>query len=88
MKYICIVCIIISFYSCKKTELKNSQELITNGSFQLEFLFEQNGCKMYRFEDNGRFIYWTDCQGKIQSDYERNNGKHRKYYKEETITTE
>lgn len=38
------------------------------GDFDLQFLFEKDGCKMYRFYD-GRWIYWADCRGKVNSDY-------------------
>ncbi|OWP82789.1 hypothetical protein BWK59_14010 [Flavobacterium davisii] len=69
--------------SCKEEPLKTIQ----NGNFKVEYLFEQNGCKMYRFEDGGRYIYWSDCQGKIQSDFTTNSGKHNIRHYEETITT-
>ncbi len=41
-----------------------AQESVQNGNFTVEYLFEQNGCKMYRFKDGGRYVYWSDCQGK------------------------
>ncbi len=31
--------------------------------YQVEFLFEQDGCKVYRFFD-GRTVYFSDCSGK------------------------
>jgi len=42
----------------------------------IEFLFEHNGCKMYRFYDSGKYVYWSDCQGKVQSDYTTRSGIH------------
>lgn len=67
--------------------VKEAKESVQNGNFKVELLFEQNGCKMYRFRDGGRRIYWSDCSGKIQSDYTTRSGKHSTTHYEETITT-
>jgi len=58
-----------------------------HGAFQVEFLFEKDGCKMYRFLDGGRYVYWCNCEGKINADYETQSGKNRTTHNEETITT-
>jgi starvation-inducible outer membrane lipoprotein len=68
--------------------MKDPQEVKQNGNFQVELLFEQNGCKMYRFKDGGRYVYWSDCQGKVQSDYSTVSGKSRVNHSEESITNE
>jgi hypothetical protein len=47
----------------------------TNPEFNLELLFEKDGCKIYRFVDGGRPVYWTDCRGKIESVYSQQMGK-------------
>jgi hypothetical protein len=42
-----------------------------NKDYEVAFLFEHDGCKVYRFEDGGQFIYFTSCNGetiKVQSD--------------------
>ena len=64
------------------------KETIQNGDYKLELLFEQNGCKMYRFHDNGRYVYWSDCQGKTELEYKESNGKTNSSEYQETITTE
>lgn len=56
-------------------------------NFKIEFLFEKNGCKMYRFKDGGRYIYWSDCQGKVQADYSTQSGKSRITHHVEAITS-
>lgn len=66
--------------------VSDAKQTVQNGNFTVEFLFEQNGCKMYRFKDGGRYIYWSDCQGKIQYDYST-GGKHRTTHREESITS-
>ena len=45
--------------------MKESQSKIKHGNFEVEFLFEHEGCKVYRFYDND-YIYYTDCSGKVE----------------------
>ena len=68
--------------------VEDGKESVQNGSFTVEFLFEQNGCKMYRFKDGGRYVYWSDCQGKVQSDYSTQSGKTMVKRNVEAITSE
>ena len=45
--------------------------------FEIEFLFEQDNVKIYRFRDKGRTRYFATGNGRItDSTYVRNNGKH------------
>ena len=64
------------------------KETIQNGDYKLELLFEQNGCKMYRFYDGGHWVHWSDCQGKTEREYKKSNGKTSSSEYQETITTE
>ena len=34
-----------------------------NGSYRISYLFEHEGCKVYRFQDQGQWVYFTNCQG-------------------------
>jgi hypothetical protein len=34
-----------------------------NRTCDIEYLFEHDGCKVYRFRDMGQNIYFTNCQG-------------------------
>ena len=38
-----------------------------NSSYQVEYLFEHEGCKGYRFMDMGHYIYFTNCEGDVTS---------------------
>lgn len=67
--------------------VQNAKESVQNGNFKVEFLFEQNGCKMYRFKDGGRYVYWSDCQGKVQSDYSTQSNKTRVTHHVEAVTS-
>lgn len=48
----------------------------TNGKFQVEHLFDADGCTVYRFLDEGRFHYFSKCQGAIsQTNRQESCGK-------------
>ena len=49
--------IALLFTSCVHEAQSKSHEGI---DFEVEFLFEKDGVKMYRFYDNGRFHYYTN----------------------------
>jgi len=54
---------------------KEATETVSKGEFNVEFLFEHDGCRMYRFKDS-RYIYWSDCRGQIDNRYQVKTGKH------------
>jgi len=29
----------------------------------VDYLFEHDGCKVYRFYDRGNYVYFTNCRG-------------------------
>ncbi|MDR3217658.1 MAG: DUF4884 domain-containing protein [Dysgonamonadaceae bacterium] len=59
-----ILVLSIIFFSCgsiyKPIESVSPQN---NKSFKVEYLFEYDGCKVYRFQDHGRYVYFTNCKG-------------------------
>lgn len=38
-----------------------------NATYKVEYLFEHDGCKIYRFMDNGNYVYFTNCGGDVTS---------------------
>jgi len=34
-----------------------------NSTYKVEYLFEHEGCKVYRFWDYGHYVYFTNCNG-------------------------
>ena len=34
---------------------------VNNHQYQVDYLFEHEGCKVYRFYDQGNFVYFTNC---------------------------
>jgi hypothetical protein len=84
---ITLTIIILSLSSCSPRR-NDAQQVTQNGDFKVEYLFTQDDCKVYRFQDGKRYIYWSDCRGKIQADYTESNGKTSTTHYEETITVE
>jgi len=50
------------FASCAQIPLSSS-EPANNSTYVVDYLFEHDGCKVYRFYDRGRHVYFTKCEG-------------------------
>jgi uncharacterized lipoprotein YehR (DUF1307 family) len=61
------------------------KEVSTNNpEYNVQLLFEVDGCKVYRFADSGRILYFTTCQGSIS--WSETHGR-RSTYNYEVDTT-
>ena len=49
---------IIGFNSCASIPLKIG-ESENNSTYTVSYLFEHDGCKVYRFYDKGNYVYFT-----------------------------
>ena len=36
-----------------------------NQTYEVDYLFEHDGCKVYRFYDKGNYVYFTNCNGNV-----------------------
>lgn len=59
-----LVLIVLFLCGCVKDPL--STKGTGNLNFTVEFLFENEGCRIYRFYDGGRNIYYTNCLGQTK----------------------
>lgn len=57
---------VTTFLSCGGVPLVSS-EADNNETYSVQYLFEHEGCKVYRFKDKGEYIYFTNCQGSVTS---------------------
>ena len=85
MKKIIIGILALICVSCaKKGTYVPSQN--AKDDFEIEYLFEQDGVKIYRFEDNGRTRYFATGNGRMtDSTYIRSNGKWSTTYNDTLI---
>lgn len=67
-KYLIVVVSCLIFTSCftfrQPVETKVPKN---NSSYQVDYLFEHDGCKVYRFQDSGHYVYFTNCVGDVTS---------------------
>lgn len=71
MKTLILVFLTLLFVSCAKKGTYVPSENAKNG-FKIEFLFECDGTKIYRFHDRGRVRYFATGNGKMtNSEYVR-----------------
>lgn len=54
-------------YSCMPQRPISKSTPKNNQTYEVEYLFEHDGCKVYRFTDNGHFIYFTNCNNNVTS---------------------
>lgn len=40
-----------------------TKESENNKTYDVDYLFEHGGCKVYRFHDQGNYVYFTNCNG-------------------------
>jgi hypothetical protein len=47
----------------------------SNGGVHVEKLFEHDGVKVYRFQDGGYWVYYTDARGEATAVHTESRGK-------------
>lgn len=52
--------------SCGAVPISEAPAL-NNSTYTVSYLFEHEGIKVYRFQDSGRYVYFTNCGGEITS---------------------
>ena len=55
------------FSSCYLSSPVAYQVPDNNPTYTVDYLFEHEGCKVYRFYDRGNYVYFTNCQGDVIS---------------------
>ena len=67
IKIMLLLIVIISFFSCKVNRPISRSTPNNNKTFEVDYLFEYDGCKVYRFSDMGHLVYFTNCNGEETS---------------------
>ena len=53
--------------ACSTEKPLSTQPPKNNVTYKVEYLFEHDGCKVYRFRDYGNYVYFTSCKGETTS---------------------
>ena len=64
---ILIFLMFISMSSCSGSDNPPIKQSLANG-YKVSFLFEIDGCRVYRFVDYGREIYFVNKEGSVSWD--------------------
>lgn len=57
--------LITCFSSCYSGRPVAKQKPGNNQTYNVDYLFEHDGCKVYRFYDMGNYVYFTNCSGDV-----------------------
>lgn len=60
-----VTCLLISLTACFSQRPIAKQTPANNETYKVEYLFEHDGCKVYRFQDMGNWVYFTNCGGDV-----------------------
>lgn len=58
---------VITLFSCAAGVPITAQKAVNNSTYEVDYLFEHDGCKVYRFLDNHEYVYFTNCTGVVSS---------------------
>lgn len=70
-KFVLVGIAALFLYGCKQSP--ESVQTVRADGFQVDILFTHEGCRMYRFLDGSRFVYYSNCVGSTQ--WRENCGK-------------
>lgn len=81
-----VILAILGLVMCGCANQGEKQDIETgNKDMNVVFLFEVDGVRVYRFRDAGRYVYFTNTNGKCQYDYTVSTGKTTYTERMETI---
>ncbi len=66
-KFSGLVLFVLFLNSCGINQPISTQLPSNNGTYAVDYLFEHDGCKVYRFQDMGHYVYFTNCAGDVTS---------------------
>jgi hypothetical protein len=62
-KYLYVIALALFASSCYTQRALSKGPAANNATYRVDYLFEHEGCKVYRFYDRGNYIYYTNCNG-------------------------
>lgn len=71
-----VLLLVLSFPSCYTGRPIVTKAPNNNQTYKIDYLFEHDGCKVYRFNDMGNYVYFTNCNGNVTA-IAKDSTKHR-----------
>jgi hypothetical protein len=65
MRMVVVVATGCLWYACSFQQPVSVAPAQNNQDYQVEYLFEHDGCKVYRFYDRGYYIYFTNVKSDL-----------------------
>jgi hypothetical protein len=62
MRYIPLLLLLMAS-ACTIQQPITAEVSHNNQDYTVDYLFEHEGCKVYRFRDGGYYVYFTNCKG-------------------------
>ena len=65
IKFLFLFVVVLNLHACavKYPQAISTSKPANNTDYEVSFLFEYDGCKVYRFLDHGYTVYFTNCTG-------------------------
>jgi hypothetical protein len=79
--YIAFIMVGAMIFGACSNDPMSKERLGKDDVFEVEYLFEKDGVKVYRFEDGGRYHYFT-TKGETISTQQNSSGKTTTYHEE------
>ena len=57
--------VILGLISCNAGKPITTGQAENNQTYKIDYLFEHDGCKVYRFQDKNRYVYFSNCSGNV-----------------------
>jgi hypothetical protein len=57
----------IPLFSCSTQQPISQVRPDNNKTYEVEYLFEHDGCKVYCFYDRGHYVYFSNCNNIVTS---------------------
>ncbi len=65
--HLIVLCALFLLSACSIQKPITRQKSENNQTYTVDYLFEHDGCKVYRFYDHGNAVYFTNCNGEAIS---------------------
>ena len=63
MRYLLLFPVLVIMGGCATQIPLHEGKSENNKTYDVDYLFEHDGCRVYRFYDRGQYVYFTSCNG-------------------------